>query len=338
MKRAVVLIISLALVGLAFATNTSTLNQQGPKNTGTISQMGDDHEAYVDQYGTHYADVKQYGGDNNYADVDQGSAATPTSDAGYPSYAGDWIGGAYVEQDGNNNIAQIDDNKSSNGALIYQDGDNNEAYQILGSTQHKTTSWARMGVHINQVGSDNWAKQETISSYGCYGVQGMMIDQQGDGNYAHQYNVGGMQSDVIVKQIGSNNDYTVDVSATGIDPLGMTYAHKPAGNFIQYSHGRYCTQDIDIQGSSNHTAQYQEYTSWSVSGHNYEEIDIIGSNNNAAQGQIGEFNWSHITQTTDSNVAATSQTGAGTAEWDGNNATITQGGGDGNVGSIIQIK
>ncbi len=253
-----------------------------------------------------------------------------------PHYAGDWINGAFIDQVGNSNEASINMTNSSNGASINQEGDDNVAHQDLNSSQHKTTNRDRMGLDIDQVGNENNANQKTVASFGCYGIQGMVIKQEGNNNTANQLSVGGMQSTMEVIQVGNDNDDVVDVSATGKpSPLALPFVHKPVGEFTQYQNGRYSTASINVTGDNNHTAQYQEYTSWSVSGHNYAEIDIIGNENNAAQGQIGEFNKATITINGNLNVAAISQTGSGTAEWNGNVGSITQTGNN-NVSSIVQ--
>lgn len=337
MKYVLTLILCLAMAGLAFAGNTATVTQVGT-NDASVDQTGNDHTSTVDQYGTNYATVDQYGGNGNSADVDQGASGSAISDLGPPSYAGDWIGGAYVEQDGNSNSATIDINRGSAGARIYQQGDNNFGYQELNASHSRTTNWNQMGLHIEQVGDDNWANQKTVSSFGCFGIQGMIIDQQGYNNHANQYSKGGMSCTMEIYQNGSYNDDVVDLSALtcACDACNMAYAGKPAGAVTQYQWARFSTAKIDITGDYNHTQQCQEYQTSGVSGHHYAEMLITGNHNNAAQGQIGEFSYSYVSQNGDNNTAATCQVGDGTAEWNGNSATITQTG-NGNAACVNQV-
>lgn len=336
MKNLILAILVFSVSGFLFAGNNSNVSQTGYENEAVVEQVGNGHQATVDQFGKNLAEVSQTGGDDNTATVTQGTAAAHVSNNRKPNYNGDHEWGAWIEQVGSSNTAEINMQGSRGSADIYQEGGSNEAYQEINTYASGATSNTRKGLDIDQVGSNNVANQKTVASFGSYGIKKMHVDQVGSGNQADQLSIGGMASVMQVRQDGSNNDYTVDVSATGkASPLDLPFAHKPAGDYIQYQNGRFSTATIDIVGSGNHTAQYQEYTIWSASGHNYADMDIAGDSNNAAQGQLGEFNHSTIDIVGCSNVAAISQQGSGTAEWDGNTASISQTGSN-NVSSIEQ--
>lgn len=315
-----------------------------------------DNTATVDQFGTNKATVEQ-DGSSNEADVDQGAVGSAVTNFG-TNLGGDWKYGAFVKQIGNSNEAVIDVNSSSNGAKIDQEGASNYASMELNASISKTTNWDRMGLDIDQLGNNNHATQKTISSFGVYGVQGMIIDQDGDYNKASQLSIGGSQTTIEIFQEGDNNNNpamssnTFDVSATGLqNPLALPWVHKPAGDFTQYNNAYKGVAHIDVLGDDNNTAQYQEYTVWALGGDNDAYIDITGSTNDAAQGQLGEFNVADLDVLGDGNRISMSQYGdanistvnisgnnniAGTQqELDGNNATINQTG-NGNLGTVLQ--
>lgn len=307
----------LMLTAVVFAQgSTSTVNQTGDQNVATVDQTGSGHNANVDQFGRNHAEVDQYGGNNNSAAVTQGSSGSPVNNYYQPNYPGDWINGAFIEQVGSDNTAAINMSRSSNGSSIYQEGDGNEGYQDLGSTQHKTTNWNRMGLDIDQVGDNNYANQKTVASFGVYGIQGMVIDQEGDNNVANQYSKGGAYATMEIYQDGDNNNNpaqsgnTFDLSATGTaDPLNLPWADKPAGDFTQYQNAYRGTAHMSVTGDGNNTAQYQEYTVWAAGGDNDAYMDITGNTNNAAQGQLGEYNDADMDISGDNNIAAQSQHG-----------------------------
>src|SRR6056297_1961470 len=123
------------------------------ENVGDITQTGDKNEAEIEQDGHNTAAITQ-SGDKNDAEIEQEGTNFDTSS---------WRYGAYIEQTGDKNDALIYMTPGSNGSRIQQVGDSNNAFQILGSYQHKSTDWNRMGLHIKQFGDNNDAFQETIS-------------------------------------------------------------------------------------------------------------------------------------------------------------------------------
>jgi len=318
-------------------SNIADLSQDGSANSATITQTGATHEAYIDQFGTNHAEISQYNGSGNYAEIDQGASGSTISDPGLPSYNGDWIGGAYIEQKGSDNVATTAVHRSGSGASIFQEGDWNDAYQDLGSSQHKTTDWSRLGLDIDQVGNDNLANQKTVASFGVFGIQGMAIVQEGDQNVANQYSKGGAYATMEVFQYGNRNNNpavsgnSFDLSALGFDPLALPWADKPAGEFTQYQNAYKGTAHISVTGNGNNTAQYQEYTVWSAGGDNEALIDILGNQNDVAQGQLGEYNHSAVSILPGfGNVVGTSQMG------DYNQADVSISGGQYNVAGIQQ--
>ncbi len=255
--------------------------------------------ATINQYGTNIAEIEQ-AGSANAGIINQGTNVSPVTNSG-PNNPGNWLYGAFIDQIGNNNEAKITMNSSSNGASIDQKGNFNKAEQELNAPISKTTSWDRMGLDIDQIGSYNNAAQKTVGSFGCYGVQGMMIKQEGDYNIANQLSVGGMSNVTEITQIGNNNNNPTksgnvyDVSATTLaDPLSLPFAHRPTGDYTQYTNQMLGTTHIYVEGDNNNTYQHQEYRVWSTSGRNNAWIDIYGSNNDVAQGQLGESNSSDI--------------------------------------------
>jgi len=266
----------------------------------------------------------------------------------YPSYSGAWIKLAYINQAGNYNIARTEIGtpgtaRSSCGTAIQQIGNYNDAYQYVYSNNVKTTDWNRMGAHIKQDGSENWALQETVSGFGCTGITGIYTLQEGSQNFAYQHNFGGWGSTMEIYQRGNNNDYDisgcpamsdVETGAAMTNPItGIPWAHLPTervptpastsnpktppAGFAQYQNGLFSTAHIDVTGDRNHTAQYQERTVTNNNALNSQAyIDITGSDNYAMQGQLGEFNMSDIDITGNNNVAWTAQTG------DNNDAVI----------------
>ena len=316
MKKLYISILVLILTaGLSFAQN----------NTGT-----------VDQYGTNYAEIDQTGADNN-ADIDMGSPGNPVTNYHLPAYPSDWKRGAWIEQVGQNNTAATVISNNNNGTGIFQYGNYNEGYQDIGGYSSYTNGNSPvMGVDINQMGDNNYAAQWTRPSFGSYSVQRMFIDQDGNYNVASQYSIGGMANVTNITQTGNNNNNpaesgnSFDVSGTGLtDPLSLPWAHKPAGDFAQYSNQRLGTTQIYVIGNGNNTAQYQEYTAWAPSGDNDATIDIYGNGNDAVQGQLGEYNNSDIDISGDDNIAAGSQFG------DSNTATMNILG-NGNLAGIEQ--
>lgn len=271
--------------------------------------------ATIDQYGSNIAVIEQTG-DLNEGIITQGADGSPVYNAHVPGYAGDWKEGAFIYQTGTDNDAEIDVNVSSNGSRIDQLGDYNWAKQEVNTSSTRTTDWDRMGVDINQDGNHNLANQKTVASFGTVGIQGMKINQVGDYNVADQLSIGGWGQTVEIDQIGNNNNNptqsgnTYNVSATTLaDPLNLSWAHKPSGDFTQYTYENQGVTHMYVEGNDNNTYQYQEYDIWSVSGQNDAWMDIIGSRNNVAQGQLGDLNSSEIDIEGDGNVVTSSQFG-----------------------------
>ena len=114
--------------------------------------------------------------------IDQGTVATPVTNNKVPGYVGDWIGGAFIDQIGDDNDASINmHDGGTNGSSIYQFGDDNQGYQDIGTSHSIGTSWSLMGVDLDQLGNNNWATQKTVPSFGSAGVKRMFVIQ--DGNY-----------------------------------------------------------------------------------------------------------------------------------------------------------
>ena len=272
--------------------------------------------ASVDQYGSNIAEIEQTGS-NNTGDIDQGTLGTPVTNNKVPSYAGDWIGGAFIDQIGDGNDAAINmHNGGNNGSSVYQYGNDNKGYQDIGTSHSIGTSWDLMGVDLDQLGNNNWATQTTVASFGSAGVKRMFVLQDGNYNVADQLSVGGYVNAQDITQIGNNNNNptqsgnTYDISATTLaDPLSLAWAHKPVGDFTQYANQMRGTSHIYVEGNDNNTFQYQEYTVWSLSGQNDAWMDIYGNGNDVAQGQLGEYNSSDIDIDGDGNVVTSSQLG-----------------------------
>ncbi len=314
-KLSIFLIMVFAVVFAMAQNNIADVTQVGNGNNGIVNQSGNSNNAEVDQYGSNIAKVEQIGVSNK-GEIAQGASGASVLNNYIPGYSGDWKEGAFINQTGERNDAEIDVNVSRNGSRIDQLGNDNWAKQEVNSTYARTTNWDRMGVDINQKGNNNWANQKTIASFGTYGVQGMKINQEGNYNVADQLSIGGMSNATEIEQIGNNNNNpthsgnTFDVSATGLaNPLALSWAQKPAGNYTQYMFQNKGETHMYVEGNNNNTAQYQEYSVHSISGQNDAWMDIFGSGNDVAQGQLGDLNSSDIDITGDSNVVTTSQFG-----------------------------
>lgn len=316
MKKVIFLFAMVFALSFAMAqNNTADVNQVGNGNNGIVNQSGNSNSANVDQYGSNIAKVEQVG-ISNKGKIAQGASGASVLNNYVPGYPGDWKEGAFINQSGERNDAEIDVNVSRNGSRIDQLGNDNWAKQEVNSAFARTTNWDRMGVDINQEGNNNWANQKTIASFGTYGVQGMKINQDGNYNVADQLSIGGMSNATEIEQIGNNNNNpdqsgnTFNVSATGLaNPLALSWAHKPVGNYTQYMFQNKGATHMYVEGNNNNTAQYQEYSVWSVSGQNDAWMDIFGSENNVAQGQLGDMNSSEIDIAGDDNVVTSSQFG-----------------------------
>ncbi len=272
--------------------------------------------ATIDQFGSNIAEIEQTGS-NNTGDIDQGTLGTPVTNNKVPGYAGDWKGGAFIDQIGDGNNASINmHDGGNNGSSVYQLGNNNEGHQDIGTSHSIATSWDLMGVDLDQLGNNNSATQTTVASFGSAGVKRMFVIQDGNYNVADQLSIGGYVNDQNITQIGDNNNNPTesgnafDVSATTLaNPLSLSWAHKPAGDYTQYANQMRGTSHIYVEGSGNNTAQYQEYTVWSRSGENDAWMDVYGDNNNVVQGQLGFQNSSDIDIDGNGNVVTSSQLG-----------------------------
>ncbi|MBK3516953.1 hypothetical protein [Carboxylicivirga marina] len=302
MKKVVFLLSMLVCAGLVMAQNSG-------------------NEADIEQYGSNIAEIEQTGSDND-ADIIQGSLATPVTNNKVPTNAGDWKGGAFIEQIGDDNTASITmQGGGNNGSSIYQDGDDNEGHQDIGTSQTIGTSWDLMGLDLDQIGNNNMATQRTVRSFGSAGVKRMFVIQEGDYNVATQLSVGGYSNNQSITQTGNNNNNATvsgnvfDISATTLgNPLDLPFkmsngSTDVSGDYTQYSNQMFGNAVINVTGDNNNTYQYQEYSVWSVSGRNDAWIDIIGDNNDVVQGQLGEYNDSDIDIDGNGNVVTTSQFG-----------------------------
>lgn len=317
--RKLIFLLSMLMVGsFAMAQNTATVYQEGTANNGNVTQTGGDNDATMDQYGSNIALVLQIG-NSNKSDIDQGASGANVNNSHAPAYSGDWKEGAFIYQTGDDNEATIDVNVSHNGSQIDQLGNNNWAKQEVNSTYARTTNWDRMGLDINQTGSNNRANQKTLAGFGTYGVQGMKINQEGNYNVADQLSIGGKVNVTEIDQIGSNNNNptqsgnTFDISSTGLaSPLALSWNHKPAGDFTQYMFQNKGVTHMYVSGDNNNTFQYQEYVTYGGDegqGQNDALMNIYGSENDVAQGQLGDLNSSDIDIDGDGNVVGSSQLG-----------------------------
>ena len=277
-------------------------------NTSTITQTGGTNVADVTQTGTNNADVDQTG-DGNSATIEQVGNNTPNLPGNW------WYLGADIDQIGDGNSATMNELTSPNETRIYQFGDNNIASQTTGSNQHKTNNPDRLGLHIKQTGDGNTALQETSSGFGCFGIQGMLVDQFGNSNYADQYSKGGKGSIIEVFHVGSGNSST------------------------QYQWARFSDAHVYIEGNDNTTNQSQTYTVWSISGDDDAYIDIFGDGNDASQTQLGEYNLADIDINGNLNIGSTSTTGDSNdaivdIDANSNGFTISQNGGNLNYALI----
>lgn len=261
-------VLVLSLSGLLFAA----------ENVADVAQTGDDNEVDIEQIGHNKAEVEQKGNKNEAAVYQEGN--------NFPSLLGGWYYlGAHIDQIGNRNEALINMPTSSNATRIQQRGNDNKAQQSLGSTQHKSTDFNRLGMHIKQFGDENEAYQETEASFGSYGIQDMFIKQDGDNNFVEQFSKGGMQTLMEAEQIGNDN---------------ISYQHQDA---------RFSKLHLRIKGDNNFTDQYQEYTVWADSGDQDAYADINGDNNRARQKQVGEYGNLDLDITGNKNIVKQEQIG-----------------------------
>src|SRR5690606_37715907 len=148
-------------------------------------------------------------------------------------------------------------------------------------------NWERMGAHIKQLGNENFAKQEVFKSFGTHGSGGILIDQQGLENQAHQYVIGGRGNVTEIYQIGDNNSYEGFNNAEVANILDLNWSFKPVGeNYSQFQRGESSELRLNIIGNDNITAQYQEGNVWGRT-YNLADITIEGDSNEAAQAQLG---------------------------------------------------
>lgn len=293
MKKLSLVLAGMFAVGFLMAQNTATVNQFG-SNIGQVLQTGS----------------------GNGATIQQGfSGAAVSNNLNQPT---GWKQGSYIEQIGKANQAATTVRTNGNGTSIYQNGGSNFATQDVGSFEEVTTSLTKMGLDIDQSGDGNHATQKTLMSFGCYGIQGMTILQQGNSNVADQVSVVGMAQVQSIKQIGNNNNLASLnlISTTLVNPLTeLTFKFNNGYGTVvglpmnQYSNQRFGTAIMNVTGDANNTYQFQEYSVWSTSGNNDITLDLIGNNNNVAQGQLGENNNSDLDISRDLNVVSTSQLG-----------------------------
>lgn len=334
MKKTTFLITMIILASMAMAQN----------NNGEIEQTGIENKATLSQFGKNTSIINQLG-DKNSATVEQGDEGRPVKNIDTES----WRHGAFIDQIGNNNEAEIkiwkgdgsqQSGGGSNGARIEQTGNYNKAFQNISNSHVKTTNWDRMGAHIKQLGNENFAKQEVFRSFGTHGSGGIIIDQQGDANHAHQYVIGGRNNVTETYQTGNNNNYTGFTNSDVSDILNLSWSFKPVGeNFSQFQRGENNALRLNIVGDNNITAQYQEGDVWGRS-YNSANINVEGDYNEVAQAQLGTRNEADIKVFGDSNKAGIQQVGTNNmAEifQQGNlNFGIITSAGAGNAGRINQ--
>jgi len=250
---ALAVLMILGLSGLAMAGD----------NVGDVIQNGNNNDAEIEQTGHNKASITQVG-DQNDGNIYQNGT-------NFPSSGGCWYYlGAYIEQLGDKNEASIYMPTGDNATRIQQVGNQNEASQVLGSHAHKSTNWNRLGLHIKQFGNRNVADQQTISNFGCYGIQDMFAKQVGNDNFVDQLSIGGMQCLMEAYQIGNGN------------------------SSWQYQNARFSDLHLYIAGDNNLTNQYQEYTDWGASGDHDAYVDIYGNENEVRQTQIGEYDFADV--------------------------------------------
>ena len=287
MKTLIVVVLSVALAGLAFAGNTATANQNGQNNVATITQTGN-NSATVNQTGSnHIAEVTQDG--SNTATVDQ----VKTDYTYYTSATN-----AKVTQKGTNNIADVDQFKGAYGgnanfskAIVDQDGADNLATIKQNVNDHADAA-------ITQKGNSNEALIEQISN-----TSWATIHQEGTDNYGKQY-LWTVNSYADIKQIGDRNEAT-QTTLTPPVKLSKFYAEQI--------------------GDDNKATQTIKGSAWGYANGNNQELlyqtgDFnVGTQVHEGVGGVGaDFNLSTITQTGDLNTATTTQLG------DHHTATVTQ--------------
>lgn len=274
--------------------------------------------AVVTQYGGNIGQILQTGMEND-ATILQGTSLIPVSNnLNQPT---GWKQGSYIEQIGDENNANVTVRTSGNGTSIYQEGNENDASQEVGSFNHATTDLTIMGLDIEQFGDNNAATQRTFKSFGSTGIKPMIILQDGNYNIADQVSVGGNGQTQRIKQVGDNNNNpvqsgnTLNLSPTTLaDPRELNFQFTSQSGSVtppltQYSNQMFGTAIMNVEGNNNNTYQFQEYSVWSLSGDNDVALNLVGDGNDVVQGQLGEYNFSDIVLDGDGNVISTSQLG-----------------------------
>lgn len=304
-KILIAVTIVFVVAGMALA-NTSTVTQVGTGNDATVTQTGTDNNATVNQYGTNLAEIEQ-AGSTNTAQIDQGAPGSPVTNYHIPGYPTDWWHAAYITQTGNGNLATTNQKDDPTYSHINQTGDGNIGTQIIDTYQSKANGIysPHRGVQIDQTGNDNEAHQTTAASFGCYGIQDMQILQVGSGNYAQQDSVGGQGCIMEIFHDGDDNSSTqyqwARHSTAHVDILGN---NNTTTQFQQY--GVWSTSGvhdalIDIIGDGNTAHQSQ------TGENHYAEIYMEGNDNYASQTQTGTGQSSVISQIGDGNTADVTQ-------------------------------
>lgn len=294
---------------IAFSANLANVTQVGDSDTATVDQIGAGNNANVSQYGNGLkADVDQVGS-GNAATVSQGASGASVNSSALVGY----VSGAKISQVGDNNVASTTWHVGNLGSQIMQNGDSNTASQDLsGTSGYKAGKYA---IDIQQTGNFNQAAQVTSAKYGTYGIQEMLVKQDGDLNVATQTSISGISDGMEIIQTGSSNQS------------------------MQFQDGMHDKASANIVGNGNVTNQSQVYTVWGLTDRTVT-IDILGDTNNATQSQFGVSSTADISIVGNANTAMQSQVG------NNNFAKLTQNGnnnfacqsqvGNGNSSTVVQ--
>jgi hypothetical protein len=232
MKRhlsAIALTVGLAcLAAPVFAQDTATIQQNGDSSTATINQLGN--------FGINDARIRQGVGAGNTAFIAQTGLGTPAFDTN---------AFARIEQDGNDNSAEVIENQSGRvDGTIVQTGDGNAA-----SVQIQNSD--RSGVAVSQTGTLNRAlvTQERIVEQA-----GTFVEQTGFGNIAavNQHDGGFLRTEVHMT--GDNN--TVDVEQSGtLGDIDIVQNGTADRAVVAQANMGLLTNTVSItQGGTNNTA------------------------------------------------------------------------------------
>ena len=296
-------------VGMVYAGNTADIeqdgrnnlaeiDQEGSENVGVIYQGGNNDRAYIDQIGdrndawinqvggniSSEGRVIQEGNDNIGHIENQTSWSSPGSEA-------------WIEQYGNENLAEIGQYDHAHDASIYQDGDENKA-----TIEQRNSGHFAM---INQFGDFNEAY---VTQRGKN--HSSNIYQDGNSNLADVAQTGD-DSLAVINQLGDNN-----IIAGVENNDGLTFdPSKEAESISSEFNGRQIGNNNDIglyqlssvgtitqEGDSNEALLYQGGT-----GGHTSTILQTGNNNTGHVKQTVVGHVGDITQTGNMNTALINQ-------------------------------